>query len=186
MVGRPGRKPWRHRLGPRSVDLKSGRSAVRPRPWPPSRGFACSASLRSARLRVMVGVFRGSNPQTPTPGGLRPLDPRRWARRTVGCSSGLRGMPGVNVRALLLCWRSPSLLARPVEQGRGRRRGARAGLIGISARSRVRSSLSLDQVARDPGADRVIRCIGCSWSRRRPSAPDTGRSARRSRADGRD
>jgi hypothetical protein len=39
--------------------------------------------------------------------------------------------------------------------------------------------------SRSPVAAPMIRSIGCPWSRQRPWTPDTGRSARRSRADGR-
>jgi hypothetical protein len=54
--------------------LKSGRSAVRPRPWPPR--VASAARLTSFRLRPSRWwrVFWGRSPQTP-PGGASPPGP---------------------------------------------------------------------------------------------------------------
>jgi hypothetical protein len=63
--------------------LKSGRSAVRPRPWPPSSGSACSVSFAHLRQWRMVGVFWGPSPQTPRRRGFAPRTPHRWSPRIL-------------------------------------------------------------------------------------------------------
>jgi hypothetical protein len=91
----------RHRSRPGSSvgtsdRLKSGRSAVRPRPWPPSRGVACSASLRSAPPLRDGGVSSGGQtPRPPPRRGFAPRTPRGWARCVPGLPLGLlRASPG--------------------------------------------------------------------------------------------